>query len=332
MRFKFSRVVVVGLASLSLAACGGVSDSGGNASTRWTLGTTAGSQHATATVAGLAPVSFSATAVAGNATASVTVTSPTTTPYEGDTVQLTAIARDQFGNALPNKAATWSSSNPTIAPVSASGVLQAWGIGDVTVAATVEAFEASSHSSSRRSSSPWRWAPRRLCSTTRLTDRLDDPSSWRAGDGGSFGLRMMRPYVTGSAVPMCTFLSRRIDGLGGGHMVYSTYLSRYMLVAPTPGWVDGRNVCGYFFSLSTDLIHCSEPQLLAEAKLTCRPAVTPGPGGADAAPVLHPFQRRWARPRSCTRTARADAYELSNVVDRPKMVVDDCLGRVVLAL
>ncbi len=67
------------------------------------------------------------------------------------------------------------------------------------------------------------------------TDRLDEPASWRAWDGSGFSLRMMSPYVTGGAVPMCTFLSRRIDGMGGGHIVYSTYLSRYLLVAPTRG-------------------------------------------------------------------------------------------------
>lgn len=66
-------------------------DSAGSASTRWTPGTTAGSNHATATVAGLAPVTVNATAVAGNAIARVTVTSPTSTPHEGETVQLTAI-------------------------------------------------------------------------------------------------------------------------------------------------------------------------------------------------------------------------------------------------
>ena len=550
MRFQFSRVVVVGLASLSLAACGGggdgrggpsppasvtivagngqtgevgtllpvaltvrvtdsagrphasvavgwavtagsgavnppsgVTDSAGNAITRWTLGTTAGSQQVTATVAGLAPVAFSATAVAGNATASVTLTSPTTTPYEGDTVQLTAIARDQFGNALPDKVATWSSSNPTIAPVSASGVLQTWGTGDVTVVATVDGVRdqltlkltpilvtvavgakevvfdyttdrcddldlpdqparfvraedaslvlidgnAPRHYLSRgadfnslrrvcnraalvsadlrtaESYENWEWlwvvyrvgtrwhalihnefhdavsstcrvgdpSPGNPCwynsityavsddgvgtfvkpsppqhvvapppdvwvppppgvpppggyyyadgyrAPTNLvragdgyyyslielfpskfsdgrglcvmrTDRLDDPASWRAWDGSGFGLRMMSPYVTGSAEPMCTFLSRRIDGLGGGHVVYSTYLSRYILVAPTPGWVDGRNVCGYFFSLSTDLIHWSEPRLLAEAKLIYCPAVTPDPGAVETLPTLYP--------------------------------------------
>jgi len=120
------------------------------------------------------------------------------------------------------------------------------------------------------------------------TDRLDDPSSWRAWDGSSFNIRMMSPYATGSAVPMCTFLSRRIDGMGGGHIVYSTYLSRYFLVAPTGGQVDGRSVCGFFFSLSTDLIHWSEPRLLVEAKLTYCPTIIPGPGAVETLPTLYP--------------------------------------------
>ena len=120
------------------------------------------------------------------------------------------------------------------------------------------------------------------------TARLDDPASWRAWDGSGFNLRMTNPYVTGSAAPMCTFLSRQVDGMGGGHIVYSTYLSRYVLVAPTGGQVDGRHVCGFFFSLSTDLIHWSEPQLLVEAKLIYCPTVTPGPGAVETLLTLYP--------------------------------------------
>jgi hypothetical protein len=118
------------------------------------------------------------------------------------------------------------------------------------------------------------------------TDRLDDPASWRAWDGSGFNLRMSSPYVTGSAAPMCTFVSRQIDGMGGGHIVYSTYLSRYVLVAPTGGLVDGR--CGYVISLSTDLIHWSELQLLVEAKVIFCPTVTPGPGAVETFPTLYP--------------------------------------------
>ena len=118
------------------------------------------------------------------------------------------------------------------------------------------------------------------------TDRLDDPASWRAWDGSGFNLRMSSPYVTGSAAPMCTYLSGQIYAMGGGHIVYSTYLSRYVLVAPTGGLVDGR--CGYIISLSTDLIHWSELQLLVEAKVIFCPTVTPGPGAVETLPTLYP--------------------------------------------
>ena len=125
---------------------------------------------------------------------------------------------------------------------------------------------------------------RRLC--LMRTDRIDDPASWRAWDGSGFNLRMSSPYVTGSAAPLCTSPSRRIDGMGGGHIVYSTYLSRYVLVAPTGGLVDGR--CGYAISLSADLIHWSELQLLVEAKVIFCPTVTPGPGAVETFPTLYP--------------------------------------------
>lgn len=121
----------------TVAPTSAVTDSSGTAGTRWTLGTTLGANRATATVGGLSPVAFDATATAA-ATASVTVTSPTVTPYEGDAVQLTAVAKDQYGNAIPGKPATWSSSKPEIAPVSSTGLLNTWGTGSVAVTATVD--------------------------------------------------------------------------------------------------------------------------------------------------------------------------------------------------
>jgi hypothetical protein len=120
------------------------------------------------------------------------------------------------------------------------------------------------------------------------TDKLDDPASWRAWDGSGFNLRMTSPYVTGSAAPMCTFLSRKIDGMGGGNIVYSTFLNRYVLLAATGKLIDGRDVWGYFFSLSTDLVHWSEPQLLLEAKTVFSLAITPGPGAVETLPSQYP--------------------------------------------
>ena len=67
----------------------------------------------------------------------VTVSSPTSTPKQGDTVQLTAVARDQFGDVVPGTTATWSSSAPTVATVSTTGLLQALAGGSVAVTATI---------------------------------------------------------------------------------------------------------------------------------------------------------------------------------------------------
>ncbi|MCU0940106.1 MAG: Ig-like domain-containing protein, partial [Burkholderiaceae bacterium] len=67
----------------------------------------------------------------------VSVSSPTLAPKQGDTVQLTAVAKDQFGDVISGTTATWSSSAPAVATVSASGLLQALAGGTVTVTATI---------------------------------------------------------------------------------------------------------------------------------------------------------------------------------------------------
>jgi hypothetical protein len=135
-----SWTVVAGGGSVTPATS--TTDSGGLATTNWTLGATPGANQVTATVAGITPVTFDAVAVAGT-TASVTVTSPTQSPYEGDTVQLTAIARDALGNVLAGKTAAWTSSRPDIAPVSPTGLLQTWGTGPVDITASVDGVRGS---------------------------------------------------------------------------------------------------------------------------------------------------------------------------------------------
>ena len=56
--------------------------------------------------------------------ASVTISSPTISPKEGDTLQLTAVARDATGQILAGLPVTWSSLGPGIATVSPTGLLQ----------------------------------------------------------------------------------------------------------------------------------------------------------------------------------------------------------------
>jgi len=113
MRLLLVRLLILAVASAGLTACGG----GG------------GDDHQPPPVPAV--------------TASVTVTSPVARIYEGDTVQLVATARDAAGNVLSGKATLWSSDHPESFPVSGSGGLQAWGVGPVTVTASIEGVSGS---------------------------------------------------------------------------------------------------------------------------------------------------------------------------------------------
>jgi len=88
----------------------------------------------------------------------------------------------------------------------------------------------------------WWDSPSPLGLCTFRTDNLDDPASWRTWDGSGFNLRMTSPYVTGSPAPACALFFEPIRD--SGHMVYSTYLNRYIHVAPSATDIGGRKVCG----------------------------------------------------------------------------------------
>ncbi len=70
--------------------------------------------------------------------AAVTVSPPTSTLAIGGTQQLTASAVDAAGLPLTGRPVTWSSSNATVATVSAQGLVTAVAAGTATVTATVE--------------------------------------------------------------------------------------------------------------------------------------------------------------------------------------------------
>ena len=73
----------------------------------------------------------------------VTVSSPTSTPKQGDTVQLTAVARDQFGDVLSGRTAAWSTSDAKVATISSTGLLQAVAPGAVVATATIDGLPGS---------------------------------------------------------------------------------------------------------------------------------------------------------------------------------------------
>jgi hypothetical protein len=119
------------------------------------------------------------------------------------------------------------------------------------------------------------------------TRTLGDPSSWRAWDGSGFNLRMTSPYVTGQAAPVCAFLGGFVIP---SHLVYDTYLERYLAVATSPGELDvnGRPTCGIFYALSADLVHWSGHGLLVEASMPWCAANPSSPGLLETVNVLYP--------------------------------------------
>lgn len=70
--------------------------------------------------------------------ASVTVTPAAGTVTIGGTMQLTATLKDAGGATLSGRTITWSSSNPTVANVSSSGLVSAVSVGVTTISAKVE--------------------------------------------------------------------------------------------------------------------------------------------------------------------------------------------------
>ena len=111
-----------------------------------TRATVSGNGLVTALTAG--PVVFSAASEgqSGSASisvlpvpvASIAVVTPSALVPVGQTLQLSASVRDSAGGALLGRAITWTSSDPTKASVSGSGVLTALNIGVVSVAAASE--------------------------------------------------------------------------------------------------------------------------------------------------------------------------------------------------
>src|SRR5205823_2074521 len=72
------------------------------------------------------------------AVASVDLTPPSATVQVGQTVQLTAIPRDANGNALSDRAVTWTSNNTSVASVSPTGLVTGVVAGSATITATSE--------------------------------------------------------------------------------------------------------------------------------------------------------------------------------------------------
>jgi uncharacterized protein YjdB len=74
--------------------------------------------------------------------ATVTLSPTTVTLNSGQTSQLTATAKDQYGDVVTTDAATWNSSNTSVATVSSSGLVKAVGSGSASVTVTIGGVQA----------------------------------------------------------------------------------------------------------------------------------------------------------------------------------------------
>ena len=100
---------------------------------------------------------------------------------------------------------------------------------------------------------------------------LSDPASWKFWDGNGFDEPFVNPYTTTPDRPnnhVCPALDR--DDIGASlndSVTYNAYLDRYVLVGISADTIGGREVWGFYYSFSDDLIHWTHRKLLAEMVL-----------------------------------------------------------------
>jgi trimeric autotransporter adhesin len=96
-----------------------------------------GSAKVTATSGGISGSETFTVTAAVSSIASIAVTPATVSLAVGQTSQETAVAKDAQGNTISGTTFTWTTSNPAVATVSASGLVSASGTGNATISAVV---------------------------------------------------------------------------------------------------------------------------------------------------------------------------------------------------
>jgi hypothetical protein len=132
----------------TLSTSSATTDASGDAQTTWTLGTTAGTQTVTATAGSLAPITITATALAGPAASITKVSGDSSTAAENTSLSspIVVMVVDSYGNPVSGATVNWTvtSGGGTLDVVSSTtgtdGKAQAnWTLGPNTGAQTVTA-------------------------------------------------------------------------------------------------------------------------------------------------------------------------------------------------
>jgi hypothetical protein len=140
----------------------------------------------------------------------------------------------------------------------------------------------------------------RTCLMRTLT--LGDPASWRAWDGAGFNLQMTSPY-TGPAPVMCSPVASPPNLLSLPTLTYNTYLQKYVAISGEQVAGPTEFLCGFFYSISSDLINWAPLRLVREAHVPwspeCFPSGTIGatfPSFIDHADTTVNFERPGRTP------------------------------------
>ena len=89
------------------------------------------------------------------------------------------------------------------------------------------------------------------------TKNLSDPSSWRAWGGSQFNVRFADPYTANDLDArdhVCRPVSPNQIGAMVESLTFNEYFGKWLLVGASQDTIDGRQVVGFYYSLSDDLI------------------------------------------------------------------------------
>jgi hypothetical protein len=103
------------------------------------------------------------------------------------------------------------------------------------------------------------------------TDNLDDPSSWRFWDGKEFDGVFVNPYETVPENPAANECPALAPEDIGAQMIesltWNTSLEQWLLVGISADTIDGREIWGFYYSWSNNLIDWTKRKLLIEIAL-----------------------------------------------------------------
>ncbi len=103
------------------------------------------------------------------------------------------------------------------------------------------------------------------------SDDLADPGAWRFWDGTDFAGRFIDPYrapVDDQDAHECPALALNAIGASlNDSVVYHPGLGLYVLLGISADHLNGREVWGFYYSFSDDLVHWSRRELLLEVEL-----------------------------------------------------------------